>query len=92
MNTTKLLFSFIFLLFSCGLKQKLNYSSEFTIPDQKFNDSEVRTPLDYNDEKNWAFRSDKHDFNRIIPKNYSIKNEKKINVSVFFIHPTTLFS
>ena len=92
MNTNKLLFSFIILLFSCGLKQKLNYSSEFIIPDQKFNDNEVRIDLDYNDEKNWAFRSDIHDFNRIIPKNYNITNEKKINVSVFFIHPTTLFS
>jgi len=91
-NTTKLLFSFIFLLFSCGLKQKLNYSSEFIIPDQEFNDNEVIIPIDYNDEKNWAFRSDKHDFNRLIPKNYSINIDKKINVSVFFIHPTTLFS
>ena len=27
-----------------------------------------------------------------MPKNYSFKNEKKLNVSVFFIHPTTLFS
>ncbi len=79
-------------MFSCGLKQKLNYSSEFTIPDKKFNDNEVRKALDYNDEKNWAFRSDKHDFNRILPKNYRAKKEKKINVSVFFIHPTTLFS
>ena len=92
MNINKLLFSFIFLLFSCGLKKKLNYSSEFIIPDQEFNDSEVIIPIDYNDEKNWAFRSDKHDFNRLIPKNYSINNQKKINVSVFFIHPTTLFS
>ena len=92
MNTTKLSFSFIFLLFSCGIKQKLNYSADFIIPDKNFNDSEIRIPLDYNDEKNWAFRSDKHDFNIIMPKNYRVKNEKKINVSVFFIHPTTLFS
>jgi len=91
-NTNNLLFSFIILFFSCGLKQKLNYSSEFIIPDQKFNNNEERIDLDYNDEKNWAFRSDVHDFNRLIPKNYNIKNEKKINVSVFFIHPTTLFS
>lgn len=93
MNTnTLLLFFLIISLHSCGLKQKLNYSSEFTIPDQKFNDNEARITLDYNDEKNWAFRSDIHDFKRIMPKNYSIKNEKKMDVSVFFIHPTTLFS
>ena len=76
MNTSKLLFSFIFLFFSCGLKQKLNYSSDFTVPDYKFNDTEIRIPLDYNNEKNWAFRSDKHDFNKILPKNYCTKNEK----------------
>ncbi len=93
MNTnTLLLFFLIISLHSCGLKQKLNYSSEFTIPDQKFNDNEARITLDYNDEKNWAFRSDIHDFKRIMPKNYSIKSEKKMDVSVFFIHPTTLFS
>ena len=92
MNTSKLLFSFIFLFFSCGLKQKLNYSSDFTVPDYKFNDTEIRIPLDYNNEKNWAFRSDKHDFNKILPKNYCTKNEKKLNISVFFIHPTSLFS
>ena len=92
MNTSKLLFSFILLFFSCGLKQKLNYSSDFTVPDYKFNDTEIRIPLDYNDEKNWAFRSDKHDFNKILPKNYCTKNEKKLNISVFFIHPTSLFS
>ena len=92
MKTSSLLYSFIFLLFSCGLKQKLNYSSEFIIPNQKFNDNEVRLPLDYSDEKNWAFRTDKDDFNEIMPKNYRINNEKKINISVFFIHPTTLFS
>lgn len=87
----RILIVFCFCLISCGLKQKLNYSSEFTIPDQKFNDTEVRIDLDYNDKKNWAFRPDIHDFNRIIPKNYSLKDEKRINVSVFFIHPTTLF-
>ena len=27
-----------------------------------------------------------------MPKNYNAKNQKKINVSVFYIHPTTLFS
>lgn len=92
MYTSRFLLSFILLLFSCGLKQKLNYSSEYIIPDKKFNDHEVKSPLNYNDEKNWAFRSDLHDFKRLIPKNYNTEEEKKVNVSVFFIHPTTLFS
>ena len=92
MNTSKPIVFFHIFIFSCGLKQKLNYSSDFTVPDYKFNDTEIRIPLDYNNEKNWAFRSDKHDFNKILPKNYCTKNEKKLNISVFFIHPTSLFS
>ena len=81
----------LFLFSSCGLKQTLNYSSDLTIPDQKFIDREQKK-LDYSEEKNWAFRSDIHNFKKIIPKNYNTKNEKKIDVSVFYIHPTTLFS
>ena len=93
MNTNKLLLLFfITSLFSCGLKQKLNYSSDFTVPDQNFEDNKTKLDLDYSNEKNWAFRSDIHDFKKIMPKNYSAKNEKKISVSVFYIHPTTLFS
>ena len=84
----------LLLLFfsSCGLKQTLYYSSDLTIPDQKFIDREQKKKLDYSKEKNWAFRSDIHNFKKIIPKNYNTKNEKKIDVSVFYIHPTTLFS
>ena len=51
MYTSRILFSLFFLLVSCGLKQKLNYSSEYIIPDKKFNDSKVRLPLNYSDEK-----------------------------------------
>ena len=83
MYISRFLLSLFFFLCSCGIKQKINYSSEYIIPDKKFNDREVRLPLDYNNKKNWAFRSDLHDFNRLIPKNYSIEDEKKINVSVF---------
>ena len=93
MNTTKLLLLLsIILLCSCGLKKKLNYSSSFLIPNQNFKEDSIKFDLDYSDEKNWAFRSDIHNFKKIIPKNYNIKNEKKLNVSVFYIHPTTLFS
>ena len=61
-------------------------------PNQNFNDNKIKLDLDYSNEKNWAFRSDIHDFKKILPKNYSIKKEKNLNVSVFYIHPTTLFS
>ena len=93
MNKIKLLLlTFIISLYSCGLKQKLNYSSNFIVPDQNFENNSIKSNLDYSYEKNWAFRSDIHDFKNILPKNYSFKNEKKLNVSVFYIHPTTLFS
>lgn len=93
MNTIKfLLLLSVISLYSCGLKKKLNYSSSFLIPNQNFKEDSIKLDLDYSDEKNWAFRSDIHNFKKIIPKNYSIKKEKKLNVSVFYIHPTTLFS
>ena len=92
MNIVKLLLVLIISLFSCGIKQKLNYSSDFIIPNQNFQEKETKSDLDYGNEKNWAFRSDMHDFKKIMPKNYPYENEKKTNVSVFFIHPTTLFS
>ena len=77
MNKIKLLsLIFIITLYSCGLKQKLNYSSNFIIPDQDFEENSIKSNLDYNYEKNWAFRSDIHDFKKILPKNYRLKNEK----------------
>ena len=82
----------IFLLFSCGLQKNLNYSSEYITPVQDFKKNENIVELDYSDEKNWAFRSDLHDFNKLIPKNYKSDNEETFDVSVFYIHPTTLFS
>ena len=50
-------------------------------PNQNFNDNKIKLDLDYSNEKNWAFRSDIHDFKKILPKNYSIKKEKNLNVS-----------
>ena len=88
---TLLLIPSLFLL-SCGLQKNLNYSSEYMIPSQDFKKNENILELDYNDEKNWAFRSDLHDFNKIMPKNYKCNNEDFFDVSVFYIHPTTLFS
>ena len=88
-----ILFLFISLfLFSCGLQKNLNYSSEYITPVQDFKKNENIVELDYSDEKNWAFRSDLHDFNKLMPKNYKSNNEETFDVSVFYIHPTTLFS
>ena len=64
MKTNELLLLIVFLLYSCGLQQTLNYSSDFKIPDQKFNEREPKKDLDYSNEKNWAFRSDIHNFKK----------------------------
>ena len=78
--------------YSCKIQSQLNYSSEFNMPEDSFNDNETVMMLDYSDEKNWAFRSDINDHKKILPRNYNLENDKMFNVSVFYIHPTTLFS
>jgi len=89
----KLVFLVVTLfLFSCGLQKSLNYSSGNIIPGQNFKHNETHLELDYSDEKNWAFRYDLHDVKKLMPKNYKFKNENFFNVSVFYIHPTSLFS
>tara|TARA_B100001758_G_scaffold247942_1_gene268801 strand:+ start:1629 stop:2561 length:933 start_codon:yes stop_codon:yes gene_type:complete len=62
------------------------------LPNQNFNEIEVVGELDYTKHDNWVFRCDLHDDKKILPRNYKLKNEKKFDVSVFYIHPTTLFS
>ena len=70
----------------------MNYSSEFLVPKQNFNQNKSTLELDYSNKKNWAFRSDIQDFKDIMPKNYKFKTDTMFDVSVFYIHPTTLFS
>tara|TARA_B100002052_G_scaffold227620_1_gene210011 strand:+ start:1201 stop:2229 length:1029 start_codon:yes stop_codon:yes gene_type:complete len=85
-------FSIILSATSCSLQKGLNYSSEYIIPVKDFEKTEANFTLDYSHPKNWAFRSDLHDDKSLIPKNYNYKNEELFNVSVFYIHPTSLFS
>ena len=90
--TNFLIFVTIIFLCSCNVQKKLNYSSEFLIPEQNFNETDTIIELDYSNEKNWVFRSDLHNYKKILPKNYKIKYDEMFDVSVFYIHPTTLFS
>lgn len=94
MKISKLSFyvAIIMFLCSCRTQHKLNYSSEFLVPNKNFNEIEVAGELDYTNKNNWVFRSDLHDEEKILPRNYNSKNERKFDVSVFYIHPTTLFS
>ena len=75
MKITKLslYIAIIMFLCSCRTQHKLNYSSEFIVPDQKFNENEVASELDYTNDNNWAFRSDLHDYRKILPNNYKLK-------------------
>jgi len=86
-----LFFTLILFFFSCSIK-KINYSSDYIVPVQNFEENQAHYDLDYSDKKNWAFRHDVHDFKKIIPKNYKLKNDEIFDISVFYIHPTTLFS
>jgi len=80
------------LTFSCSIKKSLNYSSEYITPGQNFNKNEITFDLDYSDKNNWAFRSDLDNIHQLLPKNYKVQNEDIFDVSVFYIHPTSLFS
>ena len=100
MRLTYFIKPLVFILFyafisSCGIKKISTYSStttnDYSVPDENFNKSIVKSELDYNDVNNWAFKSDLHDFNKLIPKNHKIKHEKRFDVSVFYVHPTSLF-
>ena len=64
---------------------------DYSNPTSDFNKSYNDFELDYSDLRNWAFRSDVDSFYEILPKNHQIENDKLFNVSVFYIHPTTLY-
>ena len=79
MKISKLSFYLAIIMFSCSCRtqHKLNYSSEFIVPNQNFNENEVAGELDYSNNNNWVFRSDLDDYKKILPRNYKSKNEKK---------------
>ena len=43
MKINKLLLFFIITLYSCGIKQKLNYSANFIIPDQNYKEDTTKS-------------------------------------------------
>ena len=64
----------------------------FTIPNKDFDDTINYPPIDYSKSKNWMFYDERDDVEKILPKNYDNKNDSLYNVSVFYIHPTTLYN
>ena len=79
-----------FLLCSCNMNTQIS-KLETVIPINNFIDKN-KIDLNYENINNWAFRSDINNYQSLLPKNYDIKNDSLFNISVFYIHPTTLFN
>ena len=86
-----LLLIILSFIFSCSVKN-VKYSGDQVNPKEDFDSLQNNYPLDYSEIKNWSFRSDYHDYFTLLPSNYNSKNDNNFNVSVFYIHPTTLYS
>ncbi len=76
--------------FSCSLKKSTIENNVVVKPSQDFEFIKIDEVLDYNEDHNWAFRHDIHNYNDLMPINYKSSDEF-LNVSVFYIHPTTLY-
>ena len=89
----KLYFLAILLAFSsCGINKNIIDSSSYDLPKQDFLTHLNYYELDYSKKSNWAFRSDIDDFLDLLPKNYNYKKDSLFPISVFYIHPTTLYN
>ena len=87
-----LFFSLILLtLLSCNSSKNIGDYWNYTIPNKDFNDSIKYQALDYSDAENWMFYENKNDPKKILPKNYKNENDSLYDVSVFYVHPTTLY-
>ena len=85
-------FSLILLtLLSCNSSKNIGDYWNYTIPNKDFNDSIKYQALDYSDAENWMFYENKNDPKEILPKNYKNENDSLYDVSVFYVHPTTLY-
>ena len=88
----KLLFILILLyICSCSVKN-INYSSKLVLPNSNFDYLINNYSLDYSEVKNWAFKPNFYNSNNLLPTNYRNNNDIHLDVSVFYLHPTTLYS
>jgi hypothetical protein len=78
-------------LFSCRSTKEIGDYWNYSIPKSDFND-EINFPaLDYTNNDNWMFHHAKDDYQEILPKNYNQDSDYMHDISVFYIHPTTLY-
>ena len=86
-----LLHFFILLFFYPFFLSSQEEEKNYLIP-SNFIDTLNDFELDYSKKENWAFKEDINSFKEILPRNYFYKEEELYNVSVFYIHPTTLYN
>ena len=83
------LFTISFL--GCQSTKEIADYRNYSIPNSDFND-EINFPaLDYTDSNNWLFHNAKDNYQELLPKNYNENSDYLNDVSVFYIHPTTLY-
>ncbi len=82
----------IIITSSCNSSKNIADFSNFTIPSKDFDHKIKYHPIDYSESKNWMFYSERDDIEKILPKNYDNKNDSLYEISVFYIHPTTLYN
>lgn len=84
-----------FLILSFGyfnqIRSQSNLEKKLT-PNSDFDSSINNYQLDYSERKNWAFRADYDNYQKLISKKLRIKSSINFDVNVFFIHPTTLYN
>lgn len=85
-----LIFTFLLTLVACSIQKIPNRAISLDYPKTDFKILEESFKLDYSNYKNWLFFEENNDAQKLIPKNYNLK-DTLFNVSVFFIHPTTLY-
>ena len=82
-------FYFFIPLFFCPFFLIGQEEKNYIVPSE-FIDTLNNFELDYSREENWAFKEDINSFKEILPRNYFYSDVERYNVSVFYIHPTTL--
>ena len=73
------------------MQKTIKYFGDETAPITNFDIQKNNFELDYNNPKNWAFRDDINDFNKLLPNSYKTQSNDSLNIDVFYLHPTTLF-
>ena len=86
------IFALIVSFYSNAQNSFYNFYEKNNVPQNDFDSLIENYDLDYSKNKNWAFRSDYDDMEKLLPKNLKDTFTENFQVNVFYIHPTTLYS